>query len=135
MAPSATTETLNVAVVAKSSTEAPNPLNKDFLELLDDDFIEYYNANLAPLPKTHLLSIEEMRANGHKYASPWCQDFSGESFVKDITLAAADGHKFTARCYHPDEENSPFGAGPYPVYMNFHGENESRRWSSLTDDV
>ncbi|KAL6855448.1 hypothetical protein ACO1O0_006595 [Amphichorda felina] len=101
--------------------EVPNPLNPDFLDLLDQDFINYYNKHLAPIPKTHLISIEEMRANGHKYASPWCQDFSGEDFVKDIKMTAEDGHVFTVRCYYPDEKTSPFGAGPYPVYINFHG--------------
>lgn len=108
------------AINTAASVE-PNPLNPDFLELLDQDFIEYYNKFLAPMPKTHLLSIEEMRTNGHKYASPWCRDFAGESFVKDIKLAADDGHAFTARCYYPNEKTSPYGAGPYPVYVNFHG--------------
>ncbi|CAH0047347.1 unnamed protein product [Clonostachys solani] len=104
-----------------SEGQAPNPLNPEFLNLLDQDFIDYYNKHLAGMPKTHLLSIEEMRKNGHKYASPWCRDFSNEAFVKDIKLAADDGHVFTARCYYPDKKKSTFGIGPYPVYINFHG--------------
>ncbi|CAH0042237.1 unnamed protein product [Clonostachys rhizophaga] len=101
--------------------QVPNPLNPEFLDLSDEDFIDYYNEHLAWMPKTHLLSIEEMRKNGHKYASPWCRDFSNEAFVKDIKLAADDGHLFTARCYYPDDKKSTFGIGPYPVYINFHG--------------
>ncbi len=123
MAPSAIIEQEPVDAVQHAKKNAlPNPLNPDFLALLDDDFIKYYNEHLAPMPKTHLLSIEEMRRDGHKYASPWCKDFSGESFVKDIQMTAEDGHLFTARCYYPDAKTSPYGAGPYPVYINFHGE-------------
>lgn len=122
MAPSATDKEDSVGVeIQQPLKSVPNPLNPDFLDRLDHDFIDYYNKHLASIPKTHLISIEEMRASGDKYASPWCQDFSGEPFVKDIKLSADDGHVFTARCYYPDEQTSPYGAGPYPVYINFHG--------------
>ena len=100
----------------------PNPLHPSFLERLDADFIEYYNQYLAVKPATHTVSISDIRAAPKLYAMPWYKDFSYESFVNDIKIKSDDGHMFTARCYQPDARTSPFGAGPYPVYINFHGK-------------
>lgn len=130
MAPSLVED--NMPAMPNTKTEDPsNPLNPDFLPLLDDDFVQYYEEKLSIIPKTHLLSIEQIRASGDKYSSPWCRDFSYLDFVKDIELAADDGHVFKVRCYSPDEKTSPFGSGPYPVYINFHGMVISRYISAL----
>ncbi|KAI0381935.1 Alpha/Beta hydrolase protein [Hypomontagnella monticulosa] len=120
MAPSVINDGVDSAPqhTAKPVSSAIHP---DFLDRLDKDFIEYYNENIATKPVTHGITIEEMRANPKKYASAWCRDFSSEPFVKDIKLTADDGHVFTARIYQPDEASSPFGSGPYPIYINFHG--------------
>ena len=104
------------------STQAlPSPIDPAFMSRLDDDFVEYYNKNLAIKPATHNITIEHIRAAPEKYASPWYRDFTYEPFVKDIKLKAEDGHEFTVRCYHPDSRTSPFGEGPYPIHINFHG--------------
>ncbi|RTE83743.1 hypothetical protein BHE90_001753 [Fusarium euwallaceae] len=118
MAPALTTE---ISANTSSIPALQNPIDPSFLDRLDKDFIEYYNLNLANKPATHSVSIADIRANPKKYASPWCRDFSNESFVKDIKIKSDDGHEFTARCYHPDASKSPFGQGPYPVHINFHG--------------
>ncbi|KAL6360658.1 hypothetical protein LRP88_06365 [Fusarium phalaenopsidis] len=118
MAPALTTETPSNS---SSAHALQNPIDPSFLDRLDKDFIEYYNIHLANKPATHSVSIADIRANSKKYASPWCRDFSNEPFVKDIKIKSDDGHEFTARCYHPDASKSPFGQGPYPVHINFHG--------------
>ncbi|KAJ3458153.1 hypothetical protein MRS44_012262 [Fusarium solani] len=118
MAPALTTETPSNS---SSAHALQNPIDPSFLDHLDKDFIEYYNIHLANKPATHSVSIADIRANPKKYASPWCRDFSNEPFVKDIKIKSDDGHEFTARCYHPDASKSPFGQGPYPVHINFHG--------------
>lgn len=123
MAPALTTE----APSNLSSAHAlQNPIDPSFLDRLDKDFIEYYNLHLANKPATHSVSIADIRANPKKYASPWCRDFSNESLVKDIKIKSDDGYEITARCYHPDASKSPFGEGPYPVHINFHGSLHSR---------
>ncbi|KAH8657857.1 Alpha/Beta hydrolase protein [Xylariales sp. PMI_506] len=99
----------------------PAPIHPDFISRLDQDFIEYYNEHFASKAPTHHVSIADMRANPSKYYSPWYKDFSKLEFVNDISITSDDGHVFTARVYHPDAVKSPFGAGPYPVYINFHG--------------
>lgn len=123
MAPALTTETPSNS---SSAHALQNPIDPSFLDHLDKDFIEYYNIHLANKPATHSVSIADIRANPKKYASPWCRDFSNEPFVKDIKIKSDDGHEFTARCYHPDVSKSPFGQGPYPVHINFHGALHSR---------
>ena len=99
----------------------PNPIDASFDDKLDADFVAYYNRFMAIHAATHGVTIQDMRATPKKFASPWCNDFSYEPFVRDVRLSADDGHEFAVRCYHPDERTSPFGKGPYPVYINFHG--------------
>lgn len=99
----------------------PNPIHPTFQDRLDADFIDYYNQYIAVKPVTHGVSIEDIRATPKKFAAPWYRDFTYESFVNDMKVASDDGHKFTVRCYTPDSRTSPFGDGPYPVYINFHG--------------
>ena len=107
-----------------STKSLPNPIDPAFKSALDQDFIDYYNKNLAIHPPTHGVTIADIRANPKKYASPWCRDYSGEHFVKDIKISSDDGHIFTARLYYPDPTTSPFAEGPYPVYINFHGTSD-----------
>ncbi|KAI8658793.1 Abhydrolase-3 domain-containing protein [Fusarium keratoplasticum] len=118
MAPALTTKTPSNT---SSAHALQNPIDPSFLDRLDKDFIEYYNLHLTNKPATHSVSIADIRTNPKKYASPWCRDFSNEPFVKDIKIKSDDGHEITARCYHPDASKSPFGRGPYPVHINFHG--------------
>lgn len=99
-------------------------IHPDFIDRSDADFLEYYNKHIAPRPVTHGVTIKQMRENPEKYTSEWARDYSGEPFVKDIELTADDGHVFTARIYNPDEKTSPFGSGPYPIYINFHGKSK-----------
>jgi hypothetical protein len=76
------------------SSSLPAPINPKFpLSRLDEDFIEYHNKYLAIKPATHNISLEELRANPEKYASPWTRDFCYEPFVNDIQLKADDGHE------------------------------------------
>lgn len=101
--------------------DLPSPIEPSFIERLDKDFVEYYNEYLAIKPATHGVSIEDIRATPQKFASPWYRDYSFEPFVNDLKIKSDDGYEFTARCYSPDPRTSPFGAGPYPAYINFHG--------------
>ncbi|KAJ5683279.1 triacylglycerol lipase [Penicillium macrosclerotiorum] len=104
-----------------STSTLPSPIDPRFLSRLDDDFIDYYNKYLAIKPATHNITIKDIRATPQKFASPWYRDFTYEPFVKDLHIESEDGHVFTARCYQPDHRTSPFGKGPYPVHINFHG--------------
>ncbi|KAJ6439782.1 zinc finger transcription factor 1 [Purpureocillium lavendulum] len=99
----------------------PSPIHPDFLDRLDKDFIAYYNENIGVKPVTHNVTIEDIRTYPGRFASPWYKDFRFEPFVNDIKIKSDDGHEFAARVYTPDARTSPFGAGPYPVYINFHG--------------
>lgn len=109
--------------------DLPSALPAEFLDRLDDDFIDYYNKYMAINPPTHNVSIEDIRATPKKFASPWCKDFTYEPFVNDIQLTSLDGHEYTARVYQPDPRTSPFKDGPYPIHINFHGlcRNSGRR--------
>jgi hypothetical protein len=99
----------------------PNPIHPTFQDRLDADFIDYYNQYIAVKPATHGITIEDIRATPKKFSAVWCRDFTYEPFVNDKQVSADDGHKFAVRCYAPDPRTSPFGEGPYPVYINFHG--------------
>lgn len=117
MTPAAVEPTVPVA----KSTSLPNPINPIFMDRLDQDFIDYYNQYLAIKPATHSIDVSEVRKFPKKYASPWYHDFTYEPFVNDMKLQSDDGHQFNTRCYTPDSRTSPFGEGPYPIHINFHG--------------
>lgn len=86
---------------------------------MDEDFVEYYNKNLAIVLPTHVIDIADVRANPQKWASPWCRDYSDLPFVNDMKIASGDGYQFPMRIYQPDYER--LGSGPFPVHVNFHG--------------
>ncbi|KAL2418599.1 hypothetical protein ABEF91_004295 [Exophiala dermatitidis] len=102
-----------------ASVPLPNPIHPQFLPLLDQDFVDYYNRHFASKPATHTIDISDIRKSGSKYSSPWERDFSGEPFVRDFQIPSSDGHLFRVRCYYPDA--TKYGPGPYPIYVNFHG--------------
>lgn len=108
-----------------------NPIDPSFLDRMDQDFIEYYNKNIGCKPPTHTVTIADMRANGQKYASAWYQDYSNLPFVSDSKLKSDDGYEFAVRRYSPDPETSPFGKGPYPIHINFHGMNLCPHYGTL----
>lgn len=102
----------------------PSPINSKFpLSRLDEDFVEYYNKYLAIKPATHNVNLEDIRRCPTAYASPWTRDYTYEDFVNDMTLRSIDGYEFPVRVYQPDQRISPYGAGPYPVHVNFHGKS------------
>jgi hypothetical protein len=107
---------------APSKVQYPSPIDPTFIDRLDADFIDYYNQYMAIKPVTHGVTIEDIRATPKKFTSPWCHDFSYEPFVNDMKVTSDDGHVFTVRCYTPDSRTSPFGSGPYPLHINFHGK-------------
>lgn len=99
----------------------PSPIHPSFAGRLDDDFVAFYNAHLAIKPETHGLAFDAVRAAPAAHAAPWNRDFSYEPFVNDVRIRAPDGHEFAVRVYAPDARTAPEGAGPYSVYVNFHG--------------
>ncbi|KAH8668792.1 Alpha/Beta hydrolase protein [Xylariales sp. PMI_506] len=98
-----------------------NPIHPDFLSRLDPDFIEYYNQTIGRAKVGSGIGLNQVRSNSAKYRSPTARDYSAAACVEDITITAEDGHLFTARLYRPDPRTSPYGAGPYPIHVNFHG--------------
>jgi hypothetical protein len=102
-----------------SNSNLPNPIDPAFGGQMDEDFVEYYNKNLAIVPPTHVIDLADVRANPQKWASPWCKDYSNLPFVNDMQIDSGDGHQFSVRIYQPDAER--FGSGPFPVHVNFHG--------------
>ncbi|KAH7014553.1 Alpha/Beta hydrolase protein [Microdochium trichocladiopsis] len=123
MAPSATT--IPEPPSDKEQNGQSNPLlpklHPDMVDRLDADFIAYWKEFIATKPATHGVTVADVRANPAKYHAVWNRDLSGEDFVRDIAIKADDGHEFTVRLYTPDAESSPYGHGPYPIYINFHG--------------
>ncbi|KAJ5149677.1 hypothetical protein N7448_001255 [Penicillium atrosanguineum] len=102
-----------------ANSTASGGIHPSFLEILDKDFIAFYNEHFSDKPVTHTISMAQIRVAGAQFRSPWCRDYSGKSFVKDIQIQSEDGYRFTARCYAPDKEK--FGPGPHPIHVNFHG--------------
>lgn len=108
-------------------TVAAQPIHPDFLDRLDQDFINYYNTYLARSRPAGSLSIEETRASRAQFTKRSNRDYSTAACVQDIQLKSGDGYVFTVRLYRPDPRTSSFGIGPYPVHVNFHGNIPS--WS------
>lgn len=104
-----------------ASEELANPIHPDFLDRLDKDFIEFYNLTLGRSTPDNSAPLEEVRRQRAKYHSLKARNFSRAIFVEDIQLEAHDGHFFTTRLYKPDPRTSPYGVGPYPVHINYHG--------------
>lgn len=109
-----------------AQSQFPNPIHPDYVQQLDDDFVQYYNEHFAPVPLPTSIDFPDVRANPHKYAAPWERDYSDESFVRDIKVPSNGSHEVPVRCYEPDPQTSVFGAGPYPVHINVHGMECSR---------
>lgn len=120
------------AVGTSPSRLIQSPIHPSFLPLLDDDFKEYYNLYFAYKPPAHTAGIEAIRSAPKQYSQHWCRDFTFEPFVNDIKILSHDGRKITARVYSPDARTSTFGSGPYPVYINFHGNPFSHRTATLS---
>lgn len=106
-----------------TSQPLPNPVPEEFVHRLDQDAIDYHNTYLAWKPATHNVTMEEIRATPQKFALPWHQDFSYLQFVQNMKIPSVDGYDLPIRVYHPDPRTSPFGAGPYPIHVNFHGQS------------
>ncbi|KAH8201382.1 hypothetical protein TruAng_004465 [Truncatella angustata] len=104
-----------------TSTIPANPIHPDFLESLDQDFIDFYNATLGKAAPDKNASLEEVRKQRANYHSRGVRKLSQAVCVEDIKLQADDGYLFTVRLYKPDSRASPYGTGPYPVHINFHG--------------
>jgi hypothetical protein len=115
------------------SKAVANPIHPNFLERLDKDFIEFYNNNLGRTTPDNSASVEEVRKQRARYHTWKGRNYRQTTFVEDIKLEAADGHSFTVRLYKPDPRTSPYGAGPYPVHVNFHGEYGSLESSSASE--
>ncbi|ETS75399.1 hypothetical protein PFICI_12343 [Pestalotiopsis fici W106-1] len=98
-----------------------NPIHPDFLDRLDQDFIDFYNSTLGRTTPDNSAPLEEVRKQRAKFHSQKARKYAHTAFVQDIKLEAPDGYPFTVRLYKPDPRTSPYGAGPYPVHVNFHG--------------
>ncbi|KAM0811691.1 putative Alpha/Beta hydrolase protein [Seiridium cardinale] len=116
MAPSATAQDPK-----RASGNLPNPIHPDFIDRLDKDFVDFYNSTLGRSTPDNNVPLEEARKQRARYHSRKAGNFPRAQFVEDIKLEATDGYFFTVRLYKPDPRTSPFGAGPYPVHVNFHG--------------
>lgn len=103
------------------SLNLPNAIDTRFRGELDADFVNYYNRIIAIKPATHSIDIKEIRAFPEKFHAPWARDYSYEPFVKNTTIPTGNGKACAVRIYYPDARISPFGQGPYPVHVNFHG--------------
>ena len=98
-----------------------NSIPPNFVDRLDQDFLDFHEANFSFRPAWMEPDLADMRKHPRKYALPWSQDYTFLPFVKDIQIPTSDGQEITARCYHPDPRTSPFGEGPYPVHVSYHG--------------
>lgn len=107
--------------MSSSTPPVLDPIHPQYLSVLDQDFIDYWNSSLGTRPKASLFDIDfaDLRANPKKYEAPWCKDFSDLPYVTDQMVSTADGHEIPVRVYSPDEER--FGKGPFPVHVNYHG--------------
>lgn len=116
---------IKMAPYVQDSLETPssklvNPIAPQHVNNMDPEFVAYYNRTIGLKKATHQVDIESVRSNPATFNSPWCEDTSKEQGVRDVRIASVDGFEFAARVYSPDA--SKFGAGPYPVHVNYHGE-------------
>ncbi|KAF7530933.1 hypothetical protein G7054_g9373 [Neopestalotiopsis clavispora] len=103
------------------SRAAANPIHPDFVDRLDQDFIDFYNSTLGRTTPDNSAPLEEVRKQRAKIHSQKARKYAHTAFIQDVKLEAPDGFPFTVRLYKPDPRTSPYGAGPYPVHVNFHG--------------
>ena len=94
-------------------------IEEHILPRLDPVFIQYLVDVVSKQPPSHLIPLEDVRANPDKYRSPIAVDTSRHERVSDHVVSSQDGASITVRVYHPDPVK--FGPGPYPVHMNHHG--------------
>lgn len=106
-----------------------NPIHPDFIDRLDQDFVNFYNSTLGRTTPDNSAPLEEVRKQRAQFhsrkagAGGKLAQQQRAAFVQDVKLQAPDGHLFTVRLYRPDPRTSPYGAGPYPVHVNFHGKS------------
>jgi hypothetical protein len=106
-----------------ASKALANPIHPDLIERLDKDFVDFYNSTLGRSTPDNNAPLEEVRRQRAKFHSRKARNFAQAVFVEDIKLEAVDGHFYTVRLYKPDPRTSPYGVGPYPVHVNFHGKD------------
>jgi acetyl esterase/lipase len=96
-----------------------NPIDPEILPLLDPEFVEYYNKNLASKPATHQVPFAAVRADPAAFRGSWCVDLTGSPGVQNHSIPSADGFPIPLRSYTPPA--AQFGPGPYPAHINLHG--------------
>jgi len=113
------------AVDPEKAETLPDPakyIDAELVPRLDPAFIDYFLRVVVKSPFAGRdVSIAEVRERPESFRSPLAADTSGEPRVEDHEVSSEDGTKITARVYHPDPKD--FGDGPYPVHLNFHGED------------
>lgn len=110
-----------------SEAEPKDPkkyIEPHMLARLEPAFVDYYLNVMLKNPINQDVTIPEIRANPEKFRSALAMDTSKEPGVSDYEVTSADGEKIMARLYLPD--SSQHGAGPYPVHLNFHGEQRDQ---------
>ncbi|ROW05825.1 hypothetical protein VMCG_05136 [Cytospora schulzeri] len=103
----------------KSAWDPAKEVEPHILAKLDPDFVRYWTKVMSKGAPPGHLSIEQVRANPDKFASPCALDTKGYEGTVDTEFASEDGTKIPVRVYYPDK--SKHGPGPYPVHLNFHG--------------
>lgn len=91
------------------------------LAKLDPAFVELWThkMNTDPPPNREQMTIAAIRADPQRTGPVCYLDTKGFPRTAEDAFASEDGAMIPVRIYYPDD--GKFGAGPYPVHLNFHG--------------
>lgn len=104
-----------------SRNQLPIELDPTVLPKLDPAFVKYFNEAIGRKSPTHLVPLEQIRNDPHKWSASWQVDLAqnGCPRVRDWNVTTTDSSSIVVRVYHPDPER--FGHGPYGSHLNYHG--------------
>ncbi|KAL2863508.1 alpha/beta hydrolase [Aspergillus lucknowensis] len=101
-----------------SNASPPYPLHESVRDLLDPEYVDFYNANVINKQQPHLQPVEASRTSGILIpgAGPLLE--VGKTADIKIQRRATDGPEVLLRAFTPAGERP---AGGWPVVLYFHG--------------
>ncbi|KAJ5196840.1 hypothetical protein N7449_007319 [Penicillium cf. viridicatum] len=99
-------------------TQPPYPLHESVKDLLDPEYVAFYNENVINNQQVHLQPVEASRTSG--VLIPGAGPMLEVGKTQDITVQrrATEGPAVPIRCFTPKGQAPP---GGWPVMLYFHG--------------
>jgi triacylglycerol lipase len=99
-------------------TQPPYPLHESVKDLLDPEYVAFYNKHVINNQQVHLQPVEASRTSG--VLIPGAGPMLEVGKTEDITVQrrATEGPAVPIRCFTPKGQAPP---GGWPVMLYFHG--------------